>query len=168
MRGFLKASGLAERDFLFYLQIMRECLDATHLPFPQLIERAAQIEQRIPREHREKLVPKLSGTLLPPFERIVTNEAYHSARLRAAQAALAIERWRLKNHDQLPESLEQLSPHWLAEIPADPFNGEHLHYKQMEHGYVIYSVGKDKQDNGGVEAHGHLRKPYDITFTVER
>jgi ABC-type transport system involved in cytochrome c biogenesis permease component len=164
-----KAAGRFDRDCLFYLQIMSECLDSTPLQFPQLIKRAAQIEQRIPRDHRmELMMPKPSDSLLPPFERMVTNEAEHCARLRAAQAALAIERWRLKNHDHLPESLEQLSPRWLPDIPTDPFNGEQLLYKQTERGYVIYSVGKDTQDNGGREAQGKLRRPYDITFTVER
>ena len=80
--------------------------------------------------------------------------------LRTARVALAVERFRLAN-GKLPDKLDELSPMFLKKIPADPFDGKPLHYKKLDKGYVVYSIGEDGKDDGG-------NKKNDITFTVER
>ncbi len=71
------------------------------------------------------------------------------AALRCQVAALAVERYR-QLHSDWPESLEQLTPDFLAEVPTDPFADEPLLYHQLPDGVVIYSVSSDGVDNGGV------------------
>jgi len=61
--------------------------------------------------------------------------------------------------------------HFLPAVPFDPSDGAPLRYKQLPKGYVVYSIGPDGQDNGGMEPPAKPRSsdgvPQDITFTVE-
>jgi hypothetical protein len=96
--------------------------------------------------------------------------ARSDAKIRETQAALAVERYRLVN-GKLPNQLSDLVPTFLPAVPSDPFDGKPLRYKTLTIGYVVYSVGDDRQDNGGVEkdSKGVSYVPgTDITFTVER
>jgi hypothetical protein len=62
--------------------------------------------------------------------------------------ALAAERYRLK-HGRWPEKLDDLQP-FLRSIPIDPFgDGRPVKPKRMADGLVIYSLGRDREDNGG-------------------
>jgi hypothetical protein len=45
-----------------------------------------------------------------------------------------------------------------------------LRYKRLATGYVVYSVGMDREDNGGKEKQPGDKSDagYDLTFTVTR
>lgn len=70
------------------------------------------------------------------------------AELRCALVALAVERYRLA-HGRWPESLNEVAPALLREVPPDPFDGKPLRYRRLPDGVVIYAVGFDGKDNGG-------------------
>jgi hypothetical protein len=70
------------------------------------------------------------------------------AQLRCAIAAIAVERFRLA-HGRWPESLQQLVPEHLAEVPVDPFVNQQLRIRRTPDGLVTYSVGPDCQDDNG-------------------
>lgn len=65
--------------------------------------------------------------------------------------ACAIERYR-RVSGHLPEKLEDLRPAYLAKVPDDVFTGLPLIYRPKADGtsYLIYGVGSDGRDNGGV------------------
>lgn len=89
---------------------------------------------------------------------------------RLAFTALAIEGFAAAT-GRFPETLEQLTPKFLPEVPEDPFTGMELKYRHAGKAYVVYSVGPDRQDNGGLEvAPGNeaRAKAYDLTFTAQR
>jgi len=113
----------------------------------------------------------LSGLSLSALSRLPAREAEGLARLRVAQAALAIERFRLAN-GRLPKELNELIPGFLSVVPIDPFDGAQLRYKLRPKGYVVYSVGADGRDDDGAEAPAGASRnasaPQDITITVER
>jgi len=68
----------------------------------------------------------------------------------AARVACALERYRVVN-GQLPENLEVLVPRYINKIPNDVIDGQPLRYRLESDGnYVIYSVGWNKTDDGGV------------------
>jgi len=92
----------------------------------------------------------LSGILLPALSKAMERSVTAMAELRAAQAGLAVERYRLANGNRLPDSLSQLVPQYLASVPVDPFDGEPLRYKKSSpKGFVTYSIGPNRQDDGG-------------------
>ncbi len=50
-----------------------------------------------------------------------------------------------------PSSLTSLKPHYMKTIPKDVFTGKPFHYKQKKQGkgFLLYSVGRNKKDEGG-------------------
>jgi hypothetical protein len=108
-----------------------------------------------PRRGRGGGLMCMNGFFLAPArnsvsELIVLEEQFcaHQARLRCLIAALAAERYR-RAHGGWPESLDQLTPEWLAAVPPDPFTGRPLLSARLADGLVIYSVGHDGKDDGG-------------------
>jgi hypothetical protein len=83
----------------------------------------------------------------------VGNAAIQSVRVQAyvdaARVACAVERHRIA-HGALPDALPQLVPRFLDHIPADVLDGQPLRYRRpAEGGYVVYSVGWNRIDDGG-------------------
>ena len=78
-----------------------------------------------------------------------------------ARVAIALERYRLA-HGVFPESLDALAPQFIAKLPHDIINGQPLHYRRTAGGqFVLYSVGWNETDDGGVVA---LRTGRNIDF----
>jgi hypothetical protein len=76
--------------------------------------------------------------------------ARHQAMANEALLWCAIERFRLK-HGRAPDRLDELVPAYLDKLPCDPVIGKPLHYVRRENdGYLIYSVGWNEKDDGGV------------------
>jgi hypothetical protein len=48
-----------------------------------------------------------------------------------------------------PTRLADLVPKYATEIPKDVFSAKELHYKPNGDGYVLYSVGRNGEDDGG-------------------
>ncbi len=73
------------------------------------------------------------------------------AEMRLLQVELALRAWQA-THGGLPESLDDLVPEFLSAVPADPFDtaDSPLRYQRTEETYVLYSVGADGKDDGGV------------------
>ncbi|MBX3362878.1 MAG: hypothetical protein KF912_14275 [Phycisphaeraceae bacterium] len=74
---------------------------------------------------------------------------------RAAQAMVALERFRLAT-GSYPDDLADLVPHFIEEVPIDPWSDASLGYRRIDpsedphgRGYLLYSVGSDLTDNGG-------------------
>ncbi len=81
--------------------------------------------------------------------KIVAASLRNQAVLRSAAAAVAAERYR-RAQGRWPASLADLIPAQLREVPADPYDGAPLRYRRLDDGVVIYSVGPDGKDDGGV------------------
>ncbi len=62
-----------------------------------------------------------------------------------------------------PEKLEMLKPEFLKQIPLDAFIDLPLHYQVRPDGYLLYSVGPNRKDDGGQPRKGNLD---DIVFEV--
>ena len=150
---------------------------AIDVPCPARLQLSDAVSRKIARarDYRkgEPWPFTMSGLLLTSLGKVFEKVAVHSAHCRAAAVSLALEQHRRQN-GSLPESLHVLAPEWIGQIPSDPFDGQSLQYRRSSPGYVVYSVGPDKEDNGG-QAKGDARKipvqenpPYDITFTVDR
>ncbi|MCC5848114.1 MAG: hypothetical protein JJU29_08470 [Verrucomicrobia bacterium] len=75
-------------------------------------------------------------------ERFLRSQADHAATL----LILALNLWH-HEHGELPERLEELVPEFLAEIPADPYDGEPFRYNRER--ARIYALGENLTDYGG-------------------
>jgi len=165
----LKLGGVFSRDRAYYLDQMSNYIHAAEQPFP--------LRWQLGKATSDNLAPKkyyiISRMLMPSLGRAFTRHAEGVARLRGAQAALAVEAFRRENSESPPASLQTLAPKYLPSVPADPFDGNPLRYRAWADGFVVYSLGSDQVDNGGVPAakrntnlQGTNGPPGDICFTV--
>ncbi|HKI68162.1 MAG TPA: hypothetical protein VKA67_01125, partial [Verrucomicrobiae bacterium] len=101
-------------------------------------------------EHRLGPYHLLASRLAPEMYRTSMTIAKNQTYVDAARVACALERYRLAN-GYLPEKLDSLVPRYLAKIPNDVIDGQPLRYRLDSDGnYVIYSVGWNQTDDGGV------------------
>jgi hypothetical protein len=165
--SLLKVLGIFQKDKSIFMQVMATNVAGAKLPFPERIQRGKQADA---------LVSALAGRLylfsrimLPPLSHAFPRDGDLAARLRVAQTALAVERFRHAHNGSLPASLDGLVPTYLEAVPQDPFDGQPLRFKPLSRGYVVYSIGSDEKDDGGKERDPkNLGSSYDITFIVER
>jgi hypothetical protein len=68
------------------------------------------------------------------------------ASLRLVQVAAALALYRAE-HGEFPASLDALAAPPGAQLPADPFTEKPFLYEKREEGYVLWSVGRNLQDD---------------------
>jgi hypothetical protein len=66
----------------------------------------------------------------------------------AVEVAIALTIWK-KQHGAWPKSLDELVPDLLAEVPPDRLDGKPLRYALRDGKPVLYSIGNDRDDDGG-------------------
>jgi hypothetical protein len=88
----------------------------------------------------------------------VRSTARMLAVLRASEAAVAIERYRLAHAGAPPARLEDLVPALLPRVPVDPFSAVPLQYKRLGDRYIVYSFGTNQKDDGGMQLKGPTPK----------
>ncbi len=83
------------------------------------------------------------------FSNCVSQIPQSQVRLKLAETACALERFHLANR-AYPQTLAELTPQFLATIPSDFMDGQPLRYRRLDdHKFVLYSVGLDRNDDGG-------------------
>ena len=99
----------------------------------------------------------LERMLLPALGNAAKKYAVGQNSVNLARVAIALERYRLA-HGEYPESLDVLSPQFIAKLPHDIINGQPLHYRRdppspgsgaASGQFVFYSVGWNETDDGG-------------------
>jgi hypothetical protein len=104
---------------------------------------ASEHEQRSPYHF-------LVAAALPNFAKALQTTAANQTLLNQARIACALERFRLAQ-GHYPDSLDQLIPALIEKLPHDLIGGQPLKYRLTpDSGYVLYSIGWDEQDDGGV------------------
>lgn len=91
--------------------------------------------------------PILRELVLGP-ETILSVSVQDRIRARTVRAAIACELYR-RAEGAYPETIDQLAPTYLDRVPLDPFTGDPMRYARVGPSFTIYSVGNDRQDNGG-------------------
>jgi len=145
--GLFWATGLQRKDTSFYAERMAEHIAALELPYPERAKAGNQVAALTNPSNRLCIFSRM---LLPALVAVPGRDAKHVATVRTAAAALAVERFRLAHTNALPERLDQAAPYCCTNLPADPFDGQPLRYKTHGGSYVVYSIGSDGKDDGGV------------------
>jgi ABC-type transport system involved in multi-copper enzyme maturation permease subunit len=100
-------------------------------------------------ESQRQEMPMVARLLSPRSTLVGERFRTGRAELRCAVVALAAERFR-RRHQRWPERLDELTPDFLDKVPADPFGGALLRLHRVPDGLIVYSVGPDGKDDGGV------------------
>jgi len=86
------------------------------------------------------------------FEELVEKGYYSNYLNYAMQMKIALLTYE-KDHGVLPETVDDIVPGYLDSIRMDPFDGRPLRYDRER--AIVYSVGKNCEDFGGVAAQGN-------------
>jgi len=165
-------AGQREADLLSYLNAMEGLLVASKMSYPQFFENTKPIRVEFDsiQGHPIGRYPIYTTVALRPLYEIVVCFAITTARLRAAETAIACERFSRDHEGQMPEKLADLVPSYVTAVPEDPFDGNPLRFKRLSDSYVIYSIGGDFTDDGGQKTEKPPIGPddRDVTFTLSR
>ena len=139
---------ISDREILrHYLTTMDAVLAQAALPFslnPDPIARAADpISDSGTSSYTD---PKKRSSLVS--SRAIMEKS--RAENRLLMTALALHAFQ-KDNNRYPEKLDELRGKYLQEVPSDPFGADTpLRYKIEGEKYLLYSIGPDGVDNGGV------------------
>jgi len=168
---------LLKLEEVYYLRYTRETIAKAaalvKMPYPQAREGLRQLEVAPIRAPRYVLV---SYALLPlplqAFQRVVESDAM----VGLMRGALALRAYQIE-HGDYPASLAELKARGGWPIADDPFSGKPFVYRREGKGYILYSVGWDGIDNGGISQGEAIRKAgmvnwrwvqYDIPLRMPR
>jgi hypothetical protein len=124
-----------KHETVAYIESMQALIEVSRQPAPASLQAAKTIRPR----------GWVARIALPSLERPLASDAETVARLRTAQAAAGVARYRLA-HGHPPGQLSELTPAFDA---LDPFTGRPLLYRGQADGFRIYSTGLDGRDDGG-------------------
>jgi hypothetical protein len=157
-RLFLSANEIALIDFWFDLD--------TVLRLDSPIQRRARLDELAqgadgPMLPTNWMVPILAPAIvggIDGFDRMVARSdfMYVANQLRA---------WKVQ-YGSYPDTLEMLAPGASEPLPLDPFSGEAYRYRREGEGFVLYSVGPDRDDDGGMKV--EKRDEGDVVWTCVR
>gem|GEM_PF-1015348 len=127
---------------LSYLDVMEALINHADQPSRAKLEMQRILDRAGPLT--QALAPAIQAT----NEAVTRNEAQVRC-LRVLNALLARDASEAREAREAREA--QLSELGLPpEVTIDPFNGKPLNLKRTEKGWIIYSVGKDLKDDGGL------------------
>jgi hypothetical protein len=111
----------------------------------------------------------MARMLFPAIESAVKKFAYAQSATDLARTAIALERYHIVN-GAYPDSLDAIASQFPEGIPHDIINGQPLHYRRTDDPpsessgaaggqFVLYSVGWNEKDDGGVVVFGKGETP---------
>jgi hypothetical protein len=101
---------------------------------------------------------------ISPLNGLIRHTLKSTAKPRLTKLLLALRKYQSeKGH--LPDSLNKLVPEYLPAIPLDPFSDKPLIWNLKKR--VVYSVGQDRIDNGGMIHLKSSKKGSDIGVKLE-
>lgn len=125
---------------------------ATH--YPQAAARLNRLESTAPGDMLRYIVSRI---MEPGLAKAAQTQIQSRTKLRATATRLALERYKLAQ-GHYPDTLNQLVPTYLPELPADPFNPGHPLNDLLRDGTpYIYSVGSNGIDNQATPAPPNTR-----------
>jgi len=133
------------------LRQCREIIDLSKRPYYEVKAQLHLVRDRFP---TDAWVPflHLKFSLWLPFHVMADFVATHAetqAGARVAQVGLSLEAYRAQA-GTYPDSLDALVPEMLPKLPLDPFSGRPFHYRRSGKEVVVYSVGRNGVDDGGL------------------
>jgi hypothetical protein len=96
---------------------------------------------------------KLLGALMTSPGTLENGRMRHGTERELCLVALAMAAYRAEK-GAYPTELAALSPGYLKAVPVDRFNGKPLVYQNSGDAFVLYSVGSNRIDDGGVGGSG--------------
>ena len=105
----------------------------------------------------------VTRTLFSDYARTIERRDAAEAARNQRQNALAISAYRAAHNGAYPVTLQQAATAWDAPLLPDPYNGKPFGYRSDGQSFVLYSVGPNRADDGGLnqarERNTYRQKP---------
>jgi hypothetical protein len=165
--------GQAVADFLkkeIYCRLWRFAwLDQDHLHYLRILEQLISLSRDASREKSlQKLQPLVDDLIsksrnrgfysrlrypsvmsIDSLSRVMSRAMRSETERSLVVAAVALNRYKLR-HGRTAQSLSELVPEFVQDVPVDYMDGQPLRFRvQPGGGFLLYSVGENGQDDGG-------------------
>jgi hypothetical protein len=131
-----------------FLYAPGEAIDTEHerVSAAVLKDNQARLEKFVSHRNPFRILTALT---VPNFQKAVQVMARNQTAADEARITCALERYRIAN-GSYPDSLDALAPKFLDKVPHDITTGEPLKYRRAESSFVLYSIGWNEKDDGGM------------------
>jgi tetratricopeptide (TPR) repeat protein len=159
MRGILPSGWVLGSDEIYYLKQMRKQIDAAACPYRELAPRIRGAQPDPPR------FAIVSAVIVPWGMRAISTRDRAIARLAGGRIFLGLVAYHSR-YGAYPRTLEQLRSRLGWRVAPDPFSGKDFVYRRKGAGFLLYSLGEDLRDGGGLDA--RMGGMGDIVWTRDR
>ena len=149
---------LRDRRMLAELREFDEVIQVAKQPWPARLDGAAALAKKYPNRSSQSRRRGLVEVFTNPFgshaataslTSAIARDAEALASARASVLAVAVARYRHAHKGMLPATLQELRPQIVSAPLVDPYSGMDLKYVRDGTAYKVYSVGINRQDDGG-------------------
>jgi hypothetical protein len=106
--------------------------------------------------------------LFPAVGAVCEAAARGRAHMAGTQCLIAVRRYVLVHGAPPPDLDTACREAGLAAVPVDPFSGQPMRYKVIDSNPVVYSVGRDQKDDGGLIDWQNGTQAGDFIFRLRR
>jgi len=135
----------ANMDEAAYADILSRVASAAELPYYEAMPILDAVDAGFETLPRTRILTRL---LVPALSRACQAQARHEAMLDLMQMGILLEQYKVRT-DRYPESLDAIIPDLGSSVPVDPFSGGPYHYQLSGDSFILYSIGRNRQDDGG-------------------
>jgi len=118
--------------------------------WPEDFEGDAEYE-RLPTIEKQRYL--LLGMMMPALGKAIQSPQIAIQQRDGVLTAIALELHK-RRHGEYPATLAELTPDRLPAVLPDRIDGRPMRYKIVDGKPLLYSVGVDRIDDGGVPLHG--------------
>ncbi len=93
---------------------------------------------------------------MPAVDGVIKTKCREAVKAKATITLIALKAYQTQQ-GKLPATLQELVPDYLSAVPTDDFDGQPLRYRPADR--LIYSVGSDCKDDGGIETDARQHTP---------
>lgn len=142
-------------DCKISLELFGDSIGASREPFPGALTHIEKVKNRLNSLIKstnllKKVESRVTLLLFPAVDAAFEVEGRNLAGRSVVLVAIAAERYLLKTGSYPAQSTE-LVPDYLPVVPTDPFDGQPLRFTHTQEGLTIWSVGRDRKDDGGIQ-----------------
>ncbi len=142
-----------------YGELMDRMINASELDYYESLPAVLEIKDDV---DNLPFISLFTQLLLPEFTRVQDAQALQESQLDLLQIGLVLESHYART-GEYPETLDVVDGAIPGGLPVDPFTGDAYTYENQGATFLLYGVGRNLTDDGGV----HDRKEGDIVWRGE-
>jgi hypothetical protein len=136
-------------------QYYRTLLAMEGTPYASRISKASALKMAAGDDLLSRVIALMSSSL-EPFTQAISRG---TTTLRADECLVALRRWQLQHQGSPPDLASLVKGAGLKAVPVDPYDGKAMRLAMVEGQPIVYSVGRDGNDDGGLKDSNRDQQP---------